>query len=890
MRHIIKLRKYGNQLATLVLISITALCLLWPTSYRSTKAAISPIAKATTLSSVQSNVCPQIIEDKRPLDASFSLSISDFTEHSYNAPAGQIGSFADCTITRRFSHPIRLIRVTIVQGHPDDIGFIGNMQVTSTGDCSGIGVVQSPVDVTSQVTIGNRPARPATLATLVLRAKENCCCATGWGNAPGRNPAMLRWAVRLRKYTGKEKKTLLARYSAESNLSAAGMATVASGAALIPDPTISKLAGGGIAVVSGLEWTSSALTALISLDPPDPNFTVIAQPVIPAVPLLAADSDVPQEVADAFNALIINQAQTIGYLRALLTSIEREQGAAIAGNTFWEMKQQQAASMYERTLATLFDAQPALRTNIVNVLESAGIPTIAASLSDASTFQQNVMQNGLPDFLVQPLVQAGVDSAVIDAFRQFIIEQPPSALAGNFQDKLTEPELISSIQDLAAGLSVAGTDLSVNISASPEPVLAGSNITYTMTVTNNGEDDAESVMVTDNLPANTTFVSCSAANGICGGSGNNRRVTFPSLAVGASKIITLVAKVKCSVADGTSIRNAATVNSSTSDFNTGNNTARATSTAANPPPTITAPAPTSTPTNANCQAMVPNVLPQVRAFDNCGPVRLKQNPAAGTLVGVGPHLITVTATDPSGSTSSVTTTFTVVAVPSLVVSVNPVTVRQGSRATLNAAFSNCASSRQVLTLKVSSTPPLSNILMATLPVTLQAGQRGSLSIPLIIPKSTPTGLYTLALDVYVGGVKTGTSTVQLLVIPSLALPHPQPARSAWAIQPQGKDGASFKVVNYLTTFSPTTKGTPRAHGCASSIFLNSATKSRAARAGTSLPVRFACQKTRAAYLPSKLKIKSASSIRATLCSLSNEDSSLTMASRMLRSEVNTKNL
>jgi hypothetical protein len=55
--------------------------------------------------------------------------------------------------------------------------------------------------------------------------------------------------------------------------------------------------------------------------------------------------------------------------------------------------------------------------------------------------------------------------------------------------------------------------------------------------------------------------------------------------------------------------------------------------------------------------------------------------------------------------------------------------------------------------------------MLTLPIMLQAGQKGSLSIPLTIPKSTPTGLYSLTLDVYVGGTKVGTSTAQLTVTP-----------------------------------------------------------------------------------------------------------------------------
>jgi len=131
-------------------------------------------------------------------------------------------------------------------------------------------------------------------------------------------------------------------------------------------------------------------------------------------------------------------------------------------------------------------------------------------------------------------------------------------------------------------------DLSVTKTDSPDPVTTGNDLTYTVTVTNNGPDPATSVTVTDNLPAETTFVSCSSTGGgICGGSGNNRTVTFVSLASGESETITFVANVNCSVVGGTVISNTATVSSSTPDPNSNNNSATATTTASNPPPTIT---------------------------------------------------------------------------------------------------------------------------------------------------------------------------------------------------------------------------------------------------------------------------------------------------------------
>jgi uncharacterized repeat protein (TIGR01451 family) len=120
----------------------------------------------------------------------------------------------------------------------------------------------------------------------------------------------------------------------------------------------------------------------------------------------------------------------------------------------------------------------------------------------------------------------------------------------------------------------SSADLGITKTDSPDPVTTGSDVTYTITVTNNGPATATSVVVTDNLPANVTFVSCaSTGSGVCGGSGNNRTVTFASLANGDSATITLVATANS--AGGTTIDNTATISSATTDSNSANNSATA---------------------------------------------------------------------------------------------------------------------------------------------------------------------------------------------------------------------------------------------------------------------------------------------------------------------------
>ncbi len=103
----------------------------------------------------------------------------------------------------------------------------------------------------------------------------------------------------------------------------------------------------------------------------------------------------------------------------------------------------------------------------------------------------------------------------------------------------------------------------------------------------------------------------------------------------------------------------------------------------NTKPTIVGgPGPLSASADANCEAPVPNVVGQIVATDNCTPANalsITQDPAAGTKVGIGNHLIIVTVTDASSNSVAGSTSFTVVDTTAPVISGTPapVTVSAG---------------------------------------------------------------------------------------------------------------------------------------------------------------------------------------------------------------------
>ncbi|MGH9715328.1 MAG: C25 family cysteine peptidase [Candidatus Acidiferrales bacterium] len=126
-------------------------------------------------------------------------------------------------------------------------------------------------------------------------------------------------------------------------------------------------------------------------------------------------------------------------------------------------------------------------------------------------------------------------------------------------------------------------DVAIVKTASPEPVEQGTNLTYTLQVTNNGPAVAQNVVVTDPLPTEVTFVSVSipAAQGTCSQSAGTVSCNIPSLSVGGVVIITI--NTTASTFSSTTLAtNTATVSATTGDPNLTNNTSTAVSTIESP--------------------------------------------------------------------------------------------------------------------------------------------------------------------------------------------------------------------------------------------------------------------------------------------------------------------
>ena len=126
-------------------------------------------------------------------------------------------------------------------------------------------------------------------------------------------------------------------------------------------------------------------------------------------------------------------------------------------------------------------------------------------------------------------------------------------------------------------------DVSIIKTAAPEPVNQGTNLAYTLQVTNGGPAVAQGVVVTDVLPSQVSYTSVFTTQGTCTYTAATTTVScaLGSLSVGSNAVVTInVTALTFSSASLTN--NTATVSATTSDPNSSNNTSTATSTIQSP--------------------------------------------------------------------------------------------------------------------------------------------------------------------------------------------------------------------------------------------------------------------------------------------------------------------
>jgi uncharacterized repeat protein (TIGR01451 family)/LPXTG-motif cell wall-anchored protein len=171
--------------------------------------------------------------------------------------------------------------------------------------------------------------------------------------------------------------------------------------------------------------------------------------------------------------------------------------------------------------------------------------------------------------------------SVGDSGQIFIeVEVPADSSAATISNTATISSDVSdpeSSNDTATEDTTVGAaaDLSITKVGTPDPVIAGDNVTYMITYSNAGPSDAIDVVVTDTPPAGVAVVSTTPGTGTCSEASGLVTCMLGNLTPGNGGSIQIVVSIPSDTPSG-SITNDVAVASATTDPTPGNNAAVAT--------------------------------------------------------------------------------------------------------------------------------------------------------------------------------------------------------------------------------------------------------------------------------------------------------------------------
>jgi len=131
--------------------------------------------------------------------------------------------------------------------------------------------------------------------------------------------------------------------------------------------------------------------------------------------------------------------------------------------------------------------------------------------------------------------------------------------------QLSNVDIFGQLIDVATQVA----DISVSKTAVPNPVTAGSNLTYTITVVNHGPDNAIDVILSDILPSGVSFVSVTSSQGTCTQASGTVTCDIGNMTNAATVMVSII--VTAPHIAGT-ITNTASVSSISNDPDNTNNT------------------------------------------------------------------------------------------------------------------------------------------------------------------------------------------------------------------------------------------------------------------------------------------------------------------------------
>ncbi len=167
----------------------------------------------------------------------------------------------------------------------------------------------------------------------------------------------------------------------------------------------------------------------IASDPPDPHYKAIAAVRPNTAPTLHAKRGVSMAAARVWNAVVANSLSSSAYIDALVTTNERLDGAALAGNCLWTRRQERTAHLYALIAARDLAREQRLVGSVEHDIKVRALPNVVVTAAQLEQVKALVATAGLPSDVLATLRHSGATSGDISQLTAAVLNWRPAALS-----------------------------------------------------------------------------------------------------------------------------------------------------------------------------------------------------------------------------------------------------------------------------------------------------------------------------------------------------------------------------------------------------------------------------------------------------------------------------
>lgn len=270
-----------------------------------------------------------------------------------------------------------------------------------------------------------------------------------FNGSDGDETATIEYSVNKTQYYSNAEKDAASELA--MNLSALSFAVGEAGAKSLPAP-FGLIAKGVGAALSAITFHENYVVK----DPPDALYQVVARPLYPNLKgLLLKNNRAAGAAGSAViaNATLQNLGRQSGVSEALVTTLDRLQSAADAGDSRAVRRQRSASGRFTRLYGRLLTAFSRMLPRLESALVASKVPAISITSSDALAYEQAIAAMGFDADTKALLSQFGLTNDEIAQVQQATVVEDTNAVTGTFPNDLGAPQLVTKLRALGKTMS-----------------------------------------------------------------------------------------------------------------------------------------------------------------------------------------------------------------------------------------------------------------------------------------------------------------------------------------------------------------------------------------------------------------------------------------------------